>query len=159
MKSANAIALVLLVAVVGLAPQRSAMAGPANWNLTVHSAPRASQFMLYIGRPIGGAGGGGPRSFFGFRINQVRIVSNSRPDASDGLQQKELLRWQFERNADIHMDFGRNVTWDLTRGAFGPRRSVMTTYALGLINFHTSRQRPPSAARPAPEQIHRTVNQ
>ena len=159
MTIANAIALVLLAAVLGLAPRSRAMAGPATWNLTVHSAPRAPEFMLYVGRPIGGAGGAGPRSFFGFRINQVRIVSNSRPDANDGLQQKELLRWQFERNADIHVDFGRNVTWDLTRGVFGPRRSVMTTYGLALVNFHSGRQRPPSAPRPAIEQIHRTVNQ
>ncbi len=155
MKIANAVALVLLVAVLGLAPQRAAMAGPANWNLMVHSAPRAPQFMLYIGRPVGGAGSG---SFFGFRINQVRIVSNSRADAGDGLRQKELMRWQFERNADTHMDFGRNVTWDLTRGTFGERRSVMATYGLALVNFRVSRQRVPSPARPAFSQIQRRVN-
>ncbi len=127
---------VMSVAAVGVAH-----AGGANWNLTVHSAPRAPQVMLYIGKPVGGGVGLGGRSFFGFRVDQVHVVSNAPgADVRDGLQQKELLRWQFEpgvnrRVGDMHLDFGRNVTWDVTRRAFGPR-SVRETYAVSFPSLH-----------------------
>ena len=130
-----------LAGVLGVLWLGTAHAGGANWNLTVHSAPRAPQVMLYIGKPVGGAVGLGAHSFFGFRVDQVRVVSNSpRADASDGLQQKELLRWQFEpgvnrRVGDMHLDFGRNVTWDVTRRAFGPK-SVRETYAVSFPSLH-----------------------
>ena len=151
-------AAVLSVTAVGVGH-----AGGANWNLTVHSAPRAPQVMLYIGRPVGGGVGLAAHSFFGFRVDQVHVVSNAPgADGRDGLQQKELLRWQFERDVDrrvgdMHLDFGRNVTWDVTRRAFGPR-SVRETYAVSFPSLHgkdaapsQSVVRPTEAPRPTSE--------
>jgi hypothetical protein len=96
------------------------------------SAPRAHGFMLYLSQPLGGSGGT-LRPKFGLRLEQVRMVGNTAaPESGDPLQHRALIGWQVEgrrdmRLSDIRVDLGNRMTYDVTRGAFGPQvsKSVM----------------------------------
>ena len=96
------------------------------------SAPRSHGFMLYFSQPLGG-GGGVMRPMFGLRIEQVRMTGNTgAPDGGDPLQHHALIGWQVEgrrdmRVSDMRVEFGSHLTYDVTRGVFGPQvsRSIM----------------------------------
>ncbi|HET9390931.1 MAG TPA: hypothetical protein VFO44_14880 [Steroidobacteraceae bacterium] len=90
------------------------------------AAPRAPQFMLYFSRPIGGVAGPALHPTFGLKIAQVRLMpSSGDPQATgEALQHRELINWQFGGHSamplsDMRLQFGRRVTWDVSRGSFG----------------------------------------
>lgn len=120
-----ACATVGTAAPVGIVPPR---AGPT-------SAPRTHGFMLYFSQPLGG-GGCALRPMFGLRIEQVRMTGNTgAPDGGDPFQHRALIGWQVEghrdmRFSDSRVDFGSHLTFDVTRGVFGPQVSRSMTFAV-----------------------------
>ncbi len=80
--------------------------------------------MLYIGRPVGAGAGGRPT--FGLRVEQIRLRGNTdSPFAiGDSVQHRELMNWQVESRSEVRVQLARAVTWDVSRGVFGPRMGV-----------------------------------
>jgi hypothetical protein len=109
-------------AAAGAAGVPSPVAPPEGPALT----PRTHEFMLYLTKPLGG-GGASLRPKFGFRVDQVRMTSNTGAleGADDPLQHHPLIGWQMDGRADMRVsdmkvDLGGRMTYDVTRGAFGP---------------------------------------
>jgi hypothetical protein len=86
-------------------------------------APRSPQIMLYLSHSIGAGSGGRPT--FGLKIDQLRQTSNlGDPDGGDAMQHRELVNWQMEAHSNLHiadlrMQLGHRVTYDLTNRSFG----------------------------------------
>jgi hypothetical protein len=83
--------------------------------------------MLYFSRPIGG-GAAGPslHPTFGLKLAQVRLMpSSGDPQATnEPMQHHELVNWQLGGHSGLHLSdmrvqFGRRLTWDVSRGSFG----------------------------------------
>jgi hypothetical protein len=117
-------------------------------------APRSPEVMLYISHSIGA--GGAARPTFGLKVDQLRQVSNGGdPEGGgDGMQHRELVNWQMEAHADMHISdlrvqLGHKVTYDLTNRAFGSpaTRSAMQIGVPSLRNgmFEPPQPKPFSA--------------
>ena len=95
-------------------------AGPPSVGVGDTNGAHWTQFMLYVGTPVGS--GSGARPMYGFRVEQIRIRANT-PSPSEGtaFQHRELMSWQMQTGSDSRVQVGRDVTWNATRGAFEPR--------------------------------------
>jgi len=95
--------------------------------------------MLYISHSIGGGGGGAvgnggfTRPTFGLRVEQVRQGGNlGDPEGGDAFSHRELINWQLQAHsnfhiADMRVQLGHRVTYDVTNQSFGSQggRSAM----------------------------------
>jgi hypothetical protein len=99
----------------------SCFAGPPAASHVIDSTTHTHEFMLYLSQGIGG-GAKGPA--FGLRISQVRMSSGPAAAQTSGwnpVQEHELLNWSVQRHSNVKMEFGHNVTWDMSRHTIGPR--------------------------------------
>lgn len=110
--------------------------------------------MLYFSRPIGGGAGPSLHPTFGLKLAQVRLMpSSGDPQATnEPMQHRELINWQlgarsFMHLADMRLQFGRRLTWDVSRGSFG--RPSQPSIAIAPMALRASL----ASAPPRPQQI------
>jgi hypothetical protein len=72
------------------------------------------RIMLYVSQSLSG---GGTTRLFGLRLDRSSIPPVSPGSYLSGpVRQRELVNLQFSSPRDMHIDFGRRVTWDFNRG-------------------------------------------
>jgi hypothetical protein len=108
-------------------------------------ASRSPQIMLYVSQSLWSPG----TSFrvYGLRIEEVRALPISPQSGVAGsLRRSALFDLQIVPHSDIRIEFGRRLTWDFTREAFGPQSSP-SSLAIGLT-IHSIRFPDPARLQP-----------
>ena len=98
--------------------------GPVSICLACHAGenlsgppPHGKQIMVYFRQSIGGHGAG---RVYGLRLEQASMPSASPSATIASLtRRRELINFEFAPHADIRLQFGRRLTWDVGRHEFG----------------------------------------
>jgi hypothetical protein len=85
--------------------------------ITAMAPPHGPMLMVYVSQPLWSVG---TSRIYGLRLEQIAI----QPFVQSGTftvlaQPRSLVDLQFRGNADVRLEFGRRVTWDMRRREFG----------------------------------------
>jgi hypothetical protein len=137
----NAVAMRMLVGATLMAPIAVTGAG-----ITETSG---SFRMLYVGVTLWSPGTSS--HLYDFRLGQLRSPPRSPPlDAVSSSQIKELLSLQIAPYSDTRMVLAKRLTWNFTRGAFGPQSSrlgLMVVPSIAEISITDTTHLHPSGPR------------
>ncbi|MFI4868010.1 MAG: hypothetical protein ACHQDD_01495 [Steroidobacterales bacterium] len=94
-----------------------ALACPAADGLTSVPSAHGPLMMLYIRQPLGA----GAARIYGLRLDQMSSTPTLAATGPGGVAgSRDILDLQFRNVADVRVEFGRRVTWNVGRREFGP---------------------------------------
>ena len=102
-----------------MAPIRAAYLGNAGITAPASCGP---QIMLYVSLPMGSQGSSSlPR--YGLRVGEFRRRPTTTQLVAMPPTQRELVDLQMVAHADVRIEFGRRLIWNITRQTVGPQSS------------------------------------
>jgi len=116
--------------------------------LRVPGQSRSPQLMLYVSKALGS--GGSIPLVYGLRLEEARSAAPlTQGSLPAGPIRTQLLNLQMEAHADMQVEFGSRVSWDIARGTIGP---TSTTSAF-VIRLPITRPLLPTVIRPRPSNM------
>jgi len=102
-----------------MAPIRAAYAGNVG---STASAPCGPQIMLYVTLPMGSQGRSSLPGY-GLRVGEFRRRQTTPQLVAIPPTQRALVDLQIVAHADVRIELGRRLIWNITRQAFGSQSS------------------------------------
>jgi hypothetical protein len=91
-----------------------ALAG--NETMTAMAPPHGPILMFYVSQPLWSPGAS---RIYGLRLDQISVQRSLQASTFSAIAPpRSLIDLQFRRNADIRVEFGRRVTFDMRRKEF-----------------------------------------
>ena len=85
--------------------------------ITAMAPPHGPMLMFYFNQPLWSSGAS---RIYGLRLQQIAIQPFVQSGTFSAIAQpRSLIDLQLRRHADVRLEFGHRVTWDVRRREFG----------------------------------------